>query len=64
MQNSRYIKVNTATKLEKMLFFEVEEVIVEFDTPLKLESAILGVALKNFKKQFDCDLLLNLKLVK
>lgn len=64
LQNSRYIKVNTATKLEKMLVFEVEEVIVEFDTPLKLESAILGVALKNFKKQFDCDLLLNLKLVK
>lgn len=64
LQNSRYIRINTATKLEKMLIFEVEEIVIEFEKPLKLQSPILGVALKNFKTQFDCDLLLNLKLVK
>lgn len=64
IENSRYININTATGSSKMLVFEVDEVVIESEESIVIKNAVLGVSLKNFKSQFDCDLLLNLQVMK
>lgn len=64
INNSRWIDITSATKSSKMLVFEVDEVEIYFQEKMQIKNAILGVALKNFKQQFNSDLLLNFGFIK